>query len=560
MYFEKNYKEATIMKILGINGWTVRGHDGGATLIEDGRLKFAIEEERLIGIRHAYDRIPYESIKMICQEENVCIDNIDKVAIGWNYPVLWKMFGKEFISKEEMSQKLFNTEHFANKIVYVDHHFAHACSAFYPSNFTDAIVLVIDGQGELIATSVFVGKRTENKLEKVYETQTSLGYFYAAVTEHIGFYSGQEGKTMGLASYGKPVYLDTLRKFISADNEGKIQCFFIIDKKSKDEEDETIAKWSEILSTILPKRTGKISEVSDEILPYANLASSAQKLLEEILVNMVSYYCTQYKISNVAIAGGVGLNCAANGVISELPCVTKVFTQPAANDGGISLGAALAVAKDCNESINFEMIPYQGNCFTDKQIEHFLKEKKVSYSKSGCICKEIAKLVSEGKIVANFQGRLEFGPRALGNRSILADPRKSDMLYRLNVLKGREVWRPLAPAVLFDKQKNFFSTSQFSPYMTINCEVLQEVQAKIEAVTHVDGTARIQSVSTEYNPLFYDIIKEFYNITGIPVMINTSFNIKGEPIVATPEEALKSAIAMKLDYLAIGDFIIKVHN
>ena len=162
--------------------------------------------------------------------------------------------------------------------------------------------------------------------------------------------------------------------------------------------------------------------------------------------------------------------------------------------------------------------------------------------------------------MANFQGRLEFGPRALGNRSILADPRKSDMLYRLNVLKGREVWRPLAPAVLFDKQKNFFSTSQFSPYMTINCEVLQEVQAKIEAVTHVDGTARIQSVSTEYNPLFYDIIKEFYNITGIPVMINTSFNIKGEPIVATPEEALKSAIAMKLDYLAIGNFIIKVHN
>ena len=275
---------------------------------------------------------------------------------------------------------------------------------------------------------------------------------------------------------------------------------------------------------------------------------------------MVSYYCTKYKISNVAIAGGVGLNCAANGVISELPCVTKVFTQPAANDGGISLGAALAVAKDCNENINFEMIPYQGNCFTDKQIEHFLKEKKVSYSKSGCIYKEIAKLVSEGKIVANFQGRLEFGPRALGNRSILADPRKSDMLYRLNVLKGREVWRPLAPAVLFDKQKNFFSTSQFSPYMTINCEVLQEVQAKIEAVTHVDGTARIQSVSTEYNPLFYDIIKEFYNITGIPVMINTSFNIKGEPIVATPEEALKSAIAMKLDYLAIGNFIIKVHN
>lgn len=264
------------MKILGINGWTVRGHDGGATLIDDGKLKFAIEEERLVCIRHAYDRIPYESIKMICEEENICIDDIDKVAIGWNYPALWKMFGKEFISKEEMSKCLFNAEHFADKIVYVDHHLAHACSAFYPSNFTDAIVLVIDGQGELIATSIFVGKRTENQLKKVYETQTSLGYFYTAVTEHIGFYSGQEGKTMGLSSYGKPIYIETLRKFISADKEGKIKCSFVINKKSKDEEVETIKKWSEILSTIIPKRTGKISEVSDEILPYADLAASAQ--------------------------------------------------------------------------------------------------------------------------------------------------------------------------------------------------------------------------------------------------------------------------------------------
>lgn len=548
------------MKILGINGWTVRGHDGGATLLDDGKLKFAIEEERLVCIRHAYDRIPYKSIKMICEEENLKIDNIDKVAIGWNYPALWEMFGEEFISKEAMSKCLFNTERFADKIVYVDHHFAHACSAFYPSNFSDAIVLVIDGQGELIATSVFVGKRAENKLEKIYETQTSLGYFYAAVTEHVGFCSGQEGKTMGLASYGKPIYVKTLRNFISSDEEGKIKCSFVIDKKSKDEEVETIKKWSEILSTIIPKREGRICEVSDEILPYADLAASAQKLLEEILVNIVSYYCNQYGISNVAIAGGVGLNCAANGIISELPCVSNVFTQPAANDGGISLGAALAVAKEYNESINFEMIPYQGNQFSDEQIEQFLKDQNVSYKKTSCIFKEIAKLVSEGKIVANFQGRLEFGPRALGNRSILADPRKKDMLYKLNILKGREVWRPLAPAVLFDEQEKFFSTSQFSPYMTINCEVLKEVQSKIEAVTHVDGTARIQSVSKEYNSLFYAIIKEFDKITGIPVMINTSFNIKGEPIVATPEEALKSATAMKLDYLAMGSFIIKVHN
>jgi len=177
-----------------------------------------------------------------------------------------------------------------------------------------------------------------------------------------------------------------------------------------------------------------------------------------------------------------------------------------------------------------------------------------------CISKEIAQLLSEGKIVANFQGRMEFGPRALGNRSILADPRTSDMLYKLNVLKGREVWRPLAPAVIFEEQYKYFSSTHFSPFMTVNCNVLKDVQSKLQAVTHIDGTARIQSVSKNYNPLFYAIIQEFAQITGIPVVINTSFNIKGEPIVSNPYQALKSAIKMDLDYLALGNFIIKVHK
>lgn len=548
------------MKILGINGWTERGHDGGASFLEDGKLKFAIEEERLIGIRHAYDRVPYESIKLICKKENISMNDIDKIAIGWDYPKLWKMFGEEFISKNEMSKILFGTSEFAEKIVYVEHHIAHACSAFYPSGFDHALVLVIDGQGEKIATSVFLGDRNKQTLKKLYETPVSLGYFYAAVTEHIGFFSGQEGKTMGLASYGQPKYINQLRELINADDEGKINCSFSVTKKGKDEEEETIAIWKDLLSEIIPSRQGKIEKVTDEIIPYADLASSAQKLLEEILIKIVLYNCNQYNVSNIAIAGGVGLNCAASGILSELPCVNKIFTQPAANDGGISLGAAIAVAVANQENVNFEMIPYQGNEFNDDEILGFLNQKNYFYRKVDNLPKEIANLISKGNIVANFQGRLEFGPRALGNRSILADPRKNDMLIRLNTLKGREVWRPLAPAILYEEQTNFFSSSQFSPYMTINCRVLEDVQNKLEAITHVDGTARIQSVSKEYNPLFYSIIDEFYKITGIPVVINTSFNIKGEPIVDTPEKAIKSAIAMNLDYLAIGSFIIKVHS
>lgn len=548
------------MKILGINGWTVRGHDGGAALLENGNLKFAIEEERLIGIRHAYDRIPYESIKLICEKEGISIEDIDVVAIGWDYPKLWKMFGTEFISKCEMSKILFGTEKYAEKIMYVEHHISHACSAFYPSRFEKALVLVIDGQGEYIATSVFLGDRKKNKLEKLYETPISLGYFYAAVTEHIGFFSGQEGKTMGLASYGEPIYINHLRKLINADDNGAIKCFFSVTKKGKDEEEETIEIWRRLLDNILPSRKGKIEEVTSDIIPYANLASSAQKLLEEILTKIVTYNCKKYNVCNIAIAGGVGLNCATSGILSELSCVDKIFTQPAANDGGISLGAAIAAAIVNNEKVNFEMIPYQGNEFTDDEILQFLRTGDYNYHKAENLPREVAQLISKGKIVAIFQGRLEFGPRALGNRSILADPRKNEMLLRLNTLKGREVWRPLAPAVLFEEQTKFFSTSQFSPYMTINCRVLKEVQNNLEAVTHVDGTARIQSVSKTYNPQFYSIIEEFYKITGIPVVINTSFNIKGEPIVDTPKKAFSSALAMNLDYLAIGNYIIKVHN
>ena len=546
------------MKILGINGWTERGHDGGASLLVNGNLKFAIEEERLIGIRHAYDRIPYESIKLICNEENICIDDIDKIAIGWDYPNLWKMFGAEFISKQEMSETLFGTTKYAEKIVYVEHHIAHAASAFYPSGFDKALVLVIDGQGEKIATSVFIGDRRKSTLKNVYQTPISLGYFYAAVTEHVGFFSGQEGKTMGLASYGNPVYINQLRQLINADDTGKIHCAFHVAKKSKDEEDETISIWKELLSKIIPSRTGRIENITEDIIPYANLASSAQKLLEEILIKIVTYNCEKYELKNIAIAGGVGLNCAASGILSELPFVDKIFTQPAANDGG-SLGAAIAVAIDNHENVNFEMIPYQGNEFTDYEILQFLKNSNYSFRKAVNLPEEIATLVAQGKIVANFQGRLEFGPRALGNRSILADPRKKEMLHKLNTLKGREVWRPLAPAVLYEEQTNFFRSCQFSPYMTINCRVLENVQNELEAVTHVDGTARIQSVSKSYNQLFYDIINEFYKITGIPVMINTSFNIKGEPIVANLQKAIESAIDMNLDYLAMGTYIIKVH-
>ena len=543
------------MKVLGLNGWIERGHDGGASLIVDGKLIYSIEEEKLIGKRHAYDTMPIESIKKCLEYGNLTLDDIDKFVIGWNYPLIYKMLNKEFISKEEMSMHLFGDIKYASKIEYLDHHLAHAYSTFIPSNFKEALVFVIDGQGEYMGTSLYLAN--ENGMKLLMETPVSLGYFYTAITKQIGFRSGEEGKTMGLASYGNPVYYEALKKLINVDDNGDINCVFKIKKVSKDEEDETLNKWESLLSLIIPKREGRILEVSDDIIPYANLANSAQKLIGEIMTKTITKYVEKTNVHNVCLAGGVALNCPTNSAVEALNEVDKVFVQPAANDGGISLGSAIKGAIDLNDKVNIEMIPYLGEEYTDKEIEKSIRDYGEEYEKFDDIAKVVAELLANQKIVANFQGRLELGPRALGNRSILASPEYYDMLIKMNTLKGREVWRPLAPAVMYDKQKEVFDSNIFSPHMTKNFNVLNNMKNRLQAITHVDGTARIQSVTKEYNYIFYNIIKEFYKITGIPVVINTSFNIKGEPIVCTPDKAIESFERMNLDYLAIEKCLIK---
>ena len=543
------------MKVLGLNGWIERGHDGGASLIVDGKLIYSIEEEKLIGKRHAYDTMPIESIKKCLEYGNLTLDDIDKFVIGWNYPLIYKMLNKEFISKEEMSMHLFGDIKYASKIEYLDHHLAHAYSTFIPSNFKEALVFVIDGQGEYMGTSLYLAN--ENEMKLLMETPVSLGYFYTAITKQIGFRSGEEGKTMGLASYGSPVYYEALKKLINVDDNGDINCVFKIKKESKDEEEATLEKWESLLSLIIPKREGRILEVSDDIIPYANLANSAQKLVGEIMTKVITKYVEKTNVHNVCLAGGVALNCPTNSAVEALKEVDKVFVQPAANDGGISLGSAIKGSIDLKDKVNIEMIPYLGEEYTDKEIEKSIRDYGYKYEKFDDIAKVVAELLANQKIVANFQGRLELGPRALGNRSILASPEYYDMLIRMNTLKGREVWRPLAPAVMYDKQKEVFDSNIFSPHMTKNFNVLNNMKNRLQAITHVDGTARIQSVTKEYNYIFYNIIKEFYRITGIPVVINTSFNIKGEPIVCTPDKAIESFEKMNLDYLAIGKCLVK---
>lgn len=545
------------MKVLGINGWSERGHDGGASLIVDGKLLFSVEEEKLICKRHAYDTLPLESIKACLNYGNITMDDIDKVVIGWDYEKLYEMLGEKYISKEEMSKALFNDEKYADKIEYLTHHQAHAYSAFIPSNYDKALVLIVDGQGEYMGTSIYLADRNSKDLKLLMETPVSLGYFYTGITKQIGFKGGEEGKTMGLASYGEPTYVEELRKLINLDENGNVNCAFHIDKVGKDEEKASLEKWKELLSNIIPKRNGKITEVTEDILPYANLAKSSQVILEEIMCGLIKKYVKETGVHDVCIAGGVGLNCPTSSAVENMEEVSSVFVQPAANDGGISLGAAIKGAIDLGDDVKIEMIPYLGPEYSNKEIEKALKEKDYNYDEFDNIEEVIARLLAEGKIVANYQGRLELGPRALGNRSLLASPEKYEMLVRMNELKGREVWRPLAPAVMYDKQETVFDSDIFSPHMTKNFKVLNEMKDRLQAITHVDGTARIQSVTKEYNELFYNIINEFYKLTGIPVVINTSFNVKGEPIVCTPQEAIDSFERMNLDYLSIGNYLVK---
>ncbi len=545
------------MKVLGLNGWTERGHDGGASLIVDGKLVFSVEEEKLIGKRHAYDRLPLESIKVCLKYGNLTLEEIDKFIIGWDYEKLYEMINVKFISKQQMSKALFDDEKYADKIEYLTHHKAHAYSAFVPSNYEKSLILIVDGQGEYMGTSLYLANRKSKDMKLLMETPISLGYFYSGITRQIGFKNGEEGKTMGLASYGKPIYLDELRNLIGLDDDGNIRCAFHISKSGKDEEDASLEMWEQLLSQIIPKRNGKIVDVTEKIIPYANLAQSTQKLLEEIMTGIIRKYIKETDVHDVCIAGGVGLNCPTSSAIENMREVDRVFVQPAANDGGISLGAAIKGAIDLGDIVNIEMVPYLGPEYSRQEIEKALKEKDYEYEIFDDIEKVIAKLLAEGKIVANYQGRLELGPRALGNRSLLASPEKYETLVRMNELKGREVWRPLAPAVLYDKQSIAFDSDIFSPHMTKNFTVLNEMKNCLQAITHVDGTARIQSVTREYNELFYNIINEFYKLTKIPVVINTSFNVKGEPIVCTPVEAIDSFERMNLDYLALDRCLIK---
>jgi carbamoyltransferase len=561
------------MIILGINGWIERSHDASACLIKNGKILSMAEEERFIRQKYAFDKVPINAISYCLKESRISPNDIDIVALGWDYRLMYKLHSRKFnYTDEEILDIIFPLKYFnykkRPKLIIVPHHLAHAASAFFTSGFKKATILVVDGQGERESTTIAYGEGNKISILKSFPIKDSLGYFYESINKYIGFNYLDSGKTMGLAPYGE--------KNINFRNIELNKDGYTINFKKKfryntfclDEQKMVIDFWNEELRGYI-KFPNKINYFFDNInnkmktiinIPqqYKNLAASAQTTLEKIMIHLVDVAINMTGIKNLCLSGGVALNCAVNGKLLQNKSVNNLFIFPSANDAGVSIGAALYAASLYNKKSKFSKIlhPYFGPKYTNKEIEKILKLKKINYIKIKNICETTAKLLSKNKIIGWFQGKMEIGPRALGNRSIIANPTIKSNWEKLNIIKGRELWRPLACSILEEYKDEYFETDVKLPFMLITSQVKNNKRNVIPAVVHIDGSSRVQTVSKKTNKKFWNLINEFYKITGIPIVLNTSFNYDGEPIVSSPLDAIKTFFSTSLDYLVIGDFLI----
>jgi carbamoyltransferase len=569
------------MYVLGINAVF---HDSAACLVKDGQLIAAVEEERFTHVKHGKRPIPFSTYELpfhaidyCLKTANIHLSDVDHIAysfdpsfmLGADVPALITLPLKPDLQTSEKEfyhgwdslflahivnapgqlldgyphhlQKRFQgTKANDFKWHYVEHHLAHAASAFLASPYEEASILTVDGRGEETTTSYYLG--TGTKLEKMGEVRMphSLGMLYEAVTSHLGFlHSSDEYKVMALASYGKPEYLEEFRSMIHVNQDGT----YTIDQLN------------------LEDRFGA-SRKRDEPFTdkHFNIAHSLQKVLEETVLRLVQWLYEKSPSENLCLAGGVALNCVMNAVLRDKGPFKNIWVQPAAGDAGTALGAALWIdtQERSSQERNFIMNhAYWGPDYRDEEIESFLKWTKVPYRRVDDVAKETAAILAQDKVIGWYQGRMEFGPRALGSRSILASPINASMQQRLNEIKDREDFRPVAPVVLEEDAGDWFEKASFSPFMLFVYNVKEDKADRIPAVRHVDGTARIQTINREQHAAYYDLLSEFKKITGVPVLVNTSFNTRGEPIVCTPRDAIECFWTSPFDALIINSFVLE---
>ncbi|MFF7967768.1 carbamoyltransferase [Streptomyces sp. NPDC007903] len=538
------------MRVLGINSLF---HDPAAALIVDGRVVAAAEEERFSRRKHGKRPVPFSAWELPELSARWCLDRagldpsaLDAVAysydpelalpaeqLGLNDP--WDGLRQEYAREAPgfLAGALPGLD--PDKVRFVPHHVAHAASAGQASPYPDCAVLVLDGRGE--CGSHLAGRYTGRQLD-VLATQSlpdSMGLFYEELTEHLGFLrSSDEFKVMALASYGKPRFLDELREYVGTDGEGRFRARSV--------------PWAELAP---PRPAGE--PWTEE---HADLAASAQACLEEVLLGLARWLHERTGDRVLTLAGGVALNCVANTRLHREGPFDTVWVQPAAGDAGTALGAALHVAHP-QEPVEAMPTAALGREWSVPELRAWLERAAVPYEEPQDIAETVAEELARDGIVAWFQGRSEYGPRALGHRSLLAHPGRAANLERLNAVKGREEFRPVAPMVLAERAAELFDGPLPSPYMLFVHEVAEAWRARIPAVVHVDGTARIQTVDRDEEPLVARMIEGFERRTGLPVVVNTSLNTAGRPMVDDPRDALECFGSAPVDLLALGPFAVR---
>jgi carbamoyltransferase len=554
---------------LGINYSQM--HDSSACIVQDGELLFAVAEERISRLKHDAG-FPKNAIRACLDFAGMRADQLHEVCFGWQtagpmfrHDLKCYAAGKmpltylnglnstlHFLSMwhQESGAKKF-AQHFGPtkaKMRFVDHHLAHAISAFGYAGFDEAAVVVMDGRGAWEATSIWHGRNGRLDHVLTIPFPDSVGQFYSEFTEFLGFLrNSDEWKVMGLAPYGQPGV--DLSAFIDLKNlPYRVQMGSFAGNGS--------ASLSKIAPRLGAPRVPE-SEIEDR---HKNIAYAVQDACEIAMMNVVRMAIEKTGCRNVCLAGGVALNSKANGKILASGLVDKFFVQPAASDDGVALGAALAPYLDDYGKLPNKAMRhgYWGPSFGDDAIESALRTYKIRHTRLVDPASTAAELLSQGKILGWFQGRMEFGPRALGSRSILADPRDPEMNAKVNnAVKFREWWRPFAPSFKKEAAGDYLESATDSPFMIVTAQVRPEKRSVIPSVTHVDGSARPQTVEKEINPLYWRLIDEFGKRTGVPVIMNTSFNLRGEAIVHTPTDAVRTFFSSGMDALVMGSFLVE---
>jgi carbamoyltransferase len=581
------------MIILGLNAYH---GDSSACIVVDGRLIAAAEEERFTRIKH-WAGLPTQAIGYCLREAGVTLKDVDHIAVNRNPKANFMKKALFAFSKRPslnlVKDRLQNAAKVADikailctelktdnlklktAVYNVEHHVAHLGSSFFVSPFDEAVVVSIDGFGDFVGA--MWGKAEGNKIKVGERTffPHSLGLFYLALTQYLGFPNyGDEYKVMGLAAYGEPEFMDEMRQVVKTGKGGDFELdldYFIHHSEGVSMTWEGgEPKMGPVFSKKLEDVCGPARNREAELIQkHKNVASSLQKRYEEVFFHVLNHAYDKTRCPNLALAGGCAMNSLANGKIFQNTPFREIYIQPAAGDAGGAIGAAYYVWNQVMGKPRSFVLEksYLGPEFTNNGISDELRAKSRELENENCIIREIgnsealcnktAQAISEGKVVGWFQGRMEWGPRALGNRSIVCDPRRPDMKEILNLkIKRRESFRPFAPSVHLEATGEFFETDYPDPFMLKVYKIREEKRDIIPAVTHIDGTGRLQTVRKEDNPLYWQLIEEFKKLTGVPVVLNTSFN-ENEPIVCRPEEALDCFLRTKMDLLVMGNWVVE---